>query len=102
MKKIMFAVLGASFLVGCFLFGRNKLVCRRKDVETGNLPSGKKLPKDEELVYFSQEQLEGFSHEDLTWLEDYALFMRSGASDETAATKWDDFLRRIDIAMNRF
>lgn len=66
------------------------------------LPSGKSVPEDRELIVFSVDQLEGFQYADLSWFENYALDKRNGAADKNQAVKWDDFLRRVDIAINQF
>lgn len=66
------------------------------------LPSGKPIPGDRELIVFSIDQLEGFQSADLAWFEDYALKKKNSVADRNQTVHWDDFLRRVDVAINRF
>lgn len=66
------------------------------------LPSGKPVPEDKELIVFSCEQLGDFHYDDLSWFENYALNKRNTSSDRAQIVRWDDFLRRVDIAINKF
>ena len=70
--------------------------------QTNLFPSGKELPEDAELLRLSEAQLEGFVKDDLKWLEEYAIKKKNEATTKIQAALWDDFLRRVDMAINGF
>ena len=67
-----------------------------------HIPSGKTIPVGAELLSFSIDELCAFEQADLLWLEDYALKQKIEAEDENKKVKWDDLLRRIDVALSGF
>lgn len=98
----MMAIFCVVVVLGCgiaFL-----VISASKKQKAPRVPSGKYMPEDEELLAMSVERLQTFIKEDLLWLIDYAAMMKNQATannNSQEAIRWDDLMRRIDIAIEQ-
>jgi len=80
------------------------VISASKKQKAPRVPSGKYMPEDKELLAMSVERLQTFIKEDLFWLIDYAAMMKNQAVENgraQEALRWDDLMRRIDIAIEQ-
>ncbi|MBO4285390.1 MAG: hypothetical protein J5895_04070 [Alphaproteobacteria bacterium] len=96
----MMAIFCVIVVLGCgiaFL-----VVSAAKKQKAPRVPSGKYMPEDKELLVMNVERLQTFIKEDLFWLLEYAAMMKNQAianNKTQEALRWDDLMRRIDIAI---